>query len=416
MSLTSRAHAFSASPEYYAQLVLEFTTEDDWIEVPPSRALIEAPFWPSVTNSAETPLNDLGVPLLPPGKETVLDITMAVLRSMPALADDPNVEDVVKGMICDPYFPATQYQVHTIPKKDGGRRVIEAPSPLLKKIQRCILDGILYPSFRPSKGSMGFTPGRGILTNAQAHYCQEQATKQVLLKMDLHNFFPSIRMESVMEAMVKEIWQSDTPHKIQQLLPEEYVHLGNSGYARSLNAKEAASRLVLGICYICSLDERLPQGAPTSPFLSNLLMKRLDNTMADIAKRVGLNRYTRYADDMIVSADTVSQAATAKGIIRKLVASVPGLQINEKKTHILRHGRPQRVTGLNINHKVSVSRWKRDNIRAEICNLLTGKAQPKDGQMAKLAGYRAFMRGSDREGWDSRVESFWQRLLEKEGR
>lgn len=416
MSLTSRAHAFSESPEYSAQLVLGFSTWKDWIEVPQSRALIEAPFWQSVTNSDETPLNDLGVPLLTPGKETVLDITMTVLRSMPALADDPNVENVVKGMIFDPYFPATQYQVHTIPKKDGGRRVIEAPSPLLKKIQRCILDGILYPIFHPSKGSMGFTPGRGILTNAQAHHCRERATKQVLLKMDLHNFFPSIRMESVMEAMVKEIWQSSTPRMLQRLLPKEYARLGNSECSRRLNAKEAAGRLVLGICYICSLDERLPQGAPTSPFLSNLLMKKLDNTMAAIAQRIGINRYTRYADDMIVSADTVSQVAVAKGIIRKLVASVPGLQINEKKTHILRHGRPQRVTGLNINHKVSVSRWKRDNIRAEICNLLTGKTQPKDGQMAKLAGYRAFMRGSDREGWDSRVESFWQRLLEMEGR
>lgn len=416
MTLASRAYAFSASPEYYAQLVLEFSTERDWLEVPRSRALIEAPFWQSVTDSTETPLNDRGVLLLPPGKETVLDITMAVLRSMPALADDPNVENVVKGMICDPYFPATQYQVHTIPKKDGGRRVIEAPSPLLKKIQRCILDGILYPIFYPSKGSMGFTPGRGILTNAKAHYCREQATKQVLLKMDLHNFFPSIRMESVMEAMVKEIWTSAPLRRLRRLLPKEYVCLGNSEHARQLNAKEAAGMLVLGICYICSLDERLPQGAPTSPFLSNLLMKKLDDTMANIAHRIGINRYTRYADDMIVSADTVSQAAVAKGIIRKLVASVPGLQINEKKTHILRHGRPQRVTGLNINHKVSVSRWKRDNIRAEICNLLTGQTQPKDGQMAKLAGYRAFMRGSDREGWDSRVEPFWQRLLEMEGR
>ena len=332
------------------------------------------------------------------------------------------LQTLVKEAITNPYFGKEYYKVHKIKKKSGGTRTIEAPDPLLKKVQRCLLDRLLYPLSLPHKNSMGFRRNTSIKTNAERHFDPAKATKQFLLKVDLKDFFPSITFDAVFEALQERLvmarhrsfygfsikqdywlrkrgfcgWGSVAPCPDTQ---EERLH----DYVRFV-------RFCLGVCYLCTVDDRLPQGAPTSPYLSNLVMYKLDHVFHTVAGNIGLNVYTRYADDMIVSGDNARGVCVMRNIIKRYINKHSSLDLNLKKIGIFRHGQPQRVTGLNINHKVSVSRWKRDNVRAEIHNLVTGKTTLKDGQLRRLEGIRSFMRHAHKEGWDARVEPLWQRL------
>lgn len=215
------------------------------------------------------------------------------------------------------------------------KRWIEAPDEILKRIQEHILHSVLY-KMAPTKFAHGFIHGRSIVSCAKEH-----TGKKFVLKLDLKNFFPSISRDMVYGAMFSEL----TPENVKIIIPA---------------------------IELCLMDGRLPQGAPTSPAISNIVCKPLDMVLYGIAERFGLT-YTRYADDLIFSSndDTIYKVIP---IIKSTIVKF-GLVVNEKKVKVLKKHQRQTVTGLVVNAdgKTSVRRKKRMNLRAFMHQILIGK-------------------------------------------
>lgn len=215
------------------------------------------------------------------------------------------------------------------------KRWIEAPDEILKGIQKQILHSVLY-KMAPTKFAHGFIHGRSIVSCAKEH-----TGKKFVLKLDLKNFFPSISRDMVYGAMFSEL----TPENVKIIIPA---------------------------IELCLMDGRLPQGAPTSPAISNIVCKPLDMVLYGIAERFGL-AYTRYADDLIFSGndDTIYKIIP---IIKSTIVKF-GLVVNEKKVKVLKKHQRQTVTGLVVNAdgKTSVRRKKRMNLRAFMHQILIGK-------------------------------------------
>lgn len=206
------------------------------------------------------------------------------------------------------------YTRHTMLKRDGSLRVLDEPDPELKLEQRRILHEILRDL--PVHAAVhGFVEGRSIHTNAVVHVDAE-----VLVRVDLRDFFPSV-----------------TTARVAGL------------FRRAGCPDDEAARLAL----VCTLDGRLPQGAPTSPALANAACHRLDRRLAGFAAHIGW-RYTRYADDLTFSAPrgAVGPAAYPVGALVAAVtrfARDEGFQVNERKTELAGPGEQLRVTGLIVN-------------------------------------------------------------------
>ena len=326
-----------------------------------------------------------------------------------------------------PELITARYTIHQIPKKSGGMRTIEAPDDVLKEVQRAILHYAVAPAKWWTNQTTGFVEGKSICTNAELHADENSdrytASKRWLLKMDLKDFFPSITLNQILYALWTELGdfkvilgsypelETDTsfyraPHKYGFIWKRS--RRAAPGPSRLMKAKELS--IWLGLMYLCVLDERLPQGAPTSPALSNLVYKPVDIALMKISECRPEVVYTRYADDLIVTAADTSALFMMKNKIQHVIERIPGAIINPKKTTVLRHGRPMRVTGININHVPSVSRVKRDQIRRRLF-LISKKGEVTFADKSELNGHRAFMRGVDHQGWDARCENLFQLML-----
>ena len=155
-----------------------------------------------------------------------------------------------------------------------------------------------------------------------------------------------------------------------------------------------------GKTYYVSLGPRcLPQGAPTSPAITNALCLRLDRRLAGLAKKLGW-RYTRYADDMTfsLSADHKGQPRLGAllGCVRRVVQA-EGFAVNDEKTRVHRTGGRQSVTGLVVNGEGQprAPRKLRRELRAAIHNLRNGKPLKEGESVARLAGYAAYVYMTD---------------------
>lgn len=215
------------------------------------------------------------------------------------------------------------YRSFQIPKKSGGTRKIDEPLPDLKSIQSWILSNILS-SCSVSKYAKAYIKGKNVKDNARFH-----RGKKYVINLDITDFFPSIH-----------IWQ------INQIFTQ-------LGYASDVS---------LFFAHLCTLNNCLPQGAPTSPYLSNLFFRDLDEQIALYSKNNGW-RYTRYADDMSFS---------GSGDIRELIKTIStfvynyGLLLNSKKTRVLGRGARQQITGIVVNEKMQVNRNIRRDIRQKM--------------------------------------------------
>ena len=224
------------------------------------------------------------------------------------------------------------YYRFEIPKKNGKTRHIAAPKTQLKTAQRGILDQILQKA-EVSELSHGFIKSRSVLTSAKSH----QAGPDLLINMDLENFFPTITFERV-----RGLFQS----------------FGYSGYIASLLAMICTycERMPLEIKgetkYIKTSDRILPQGSPASPMITNIICRKMDKRMNGLCQKLGLT-YTRYADDMSFSyrGDTGNFAVGSfLNSVRKIIEE-EGFHIKEEKTHILRKNNRQYITGIVINNE-----------------------------------------------------------------
>lgn len=231
-----------------------------------------------------------------------------------------------------------------IPKKTGGNRKISAPTHLLKKTQKWILENILE-KIQLHDAAHGFRLKHSIVTNAEHH-----VGKEVIINIDLKDFFPSISYTRV-KGLFKSFGYSETASTIFGLICTE-----PKIKEIELNGK---TELLL------SWTKRyLPQGAPTSPAITNILCHRLDRRLHSMAKQYGFD-YTRYADDLTFSASGESLDNICNIFQNtRFIVEQEDFEINEQKTRVIRRYRQQEVTGIVVNEKLNVSREKLKNFRA----------------------------------------------------
>ncbi len=271
---------------------------------------------------------------------------------------------------------ATQihYRRFVIPKRGGGERAIWAPLPKLKAAQHWVLHHIAEKL--PVHGAVhGFLAGRSILTNAAVH-----TNARLVVKVDVKDFFPTVTLARVKGIFRKAGYREQVATLLALLCteaPREVVQLEGQTYYVSLGPR-------------C-----LPQGAPTSPALTNTLCLRLDRRISGLARRLGYN-YTRYADDLTFSLPAGHQGKPRLGALLGLVRRIleaEGFRLNPEKTRVHRRGGRQQVTGLVVNGegKPRVPRTLRRQLRAAIHNQRLGKP-PREGETtARLAGYAAYI-------------------------
>lgn len=219
--------------------------------------------------------------------------------------------------------PDTYYRSFTLPKRSGGQRWIRAPRAALKVIQRWIHDWILT-TMTPSLIATAFVSGRGIFTNAAPHI-----GKRNLLKTDIVDFFGSVRRQEV-----------------------ESVFSG-TGFSSPVAAQLAD---------LTTLQESLPQGAPSSPLLSNLVTRQLDSDLQAFANE-RQSDVTRYADDLAISSSAYEYGPADLAILAGLLEA-HGYQMNESKTHLIGGGYRHVIAGVSTSKAAMYPRSKRREWRA----------------------------------------------------
>ncbi len=222
-----------------------------------------------------------------------------------------------------------------VPKKSGGLRIVSAPHQSLAAAQRWVLDNILA-KLPVEQAAHGFVAGRSTLSNAQSH-----AGQGVLVNVDLEGFFPSIGFPRVRHL---------------------FRRLGYSGSIATLLAllcTECPRKKVIydGTIYFVATGKRgLPQGACTSPAISNQIARKLDRRLTGLAMKLGIV-YTRYADDLTFSANKAFNDKVGYLLARiRHVAKDEGFALNPAKTRVKRAHTRQIVTGLVVNDKPAVPR------------------------------------------------------------
>jgi retron-type reverse transcriptase len=238
------------------------------------------------------------------------------------------------------------YHRYSIAKKTGGVRYISAPKPALKKAQSWVQDNILARLVMQPEAH-GFVPKHSIVTNATPH-----SGKLVVINLDLKDFFPSITFRRV-KGLFRKLGYSEHVATVFGLLCTEPPRV-----AAELDSK----------VYHVALGARvLPQGACTSPAITNALCRRLDRRLAGLAKKHGFT-YTRYADDLTFSGDNTKAVGRLLKSVRSIVAG-EGLVEHPRKTRVMRRSNRQEVTGLTVNAKPSISRKELRTLRAILCNV-----------------------------------------------
>jgi RNA-directed DNA polymerase len=215
------------------------------------------------------------------------------------------------------------YRSFSISKRDGSERLIKEPLPTLKEIQKIITNDILK-NIEISKASKAFSPKSTIKKNARIHLRQ-----RTIVKVDVKDFFHSIKEFSVFNIFYE------------------------LGYTRCV---------AMLLARLCTLDGCLPQGAPTSPYISNIFCRRIDDAL--LAHCVENNfRYTRYADDITISGNEIPKSIIS--LIRSEIRLF-GLKLNKEKTKYYGKGSQKIVTGLAVNEKLQVPREMRREFRKNV--------------------------------------------------
>jgi len=269
---------------------------------------------------------------------------------------------------------ASHYQKFYIPKKSGGKRLISAPMPRLKQVQYWILENI-FNKVAIHAAVHGFALERSIISNAQPHI-----GKAVVVNIDVKDFFPSIHYKRV-RGLLQQLGYSEKIAIILALLCTEAV------------TEEVT---IDGQHYFVQKGERvLPQGAPTSPAITNILCYKLDKRLQGLATKNQCS-YTRYADDVTFSFDNTGINAQQLVWRIKKILSNEGFTVHPDKIRIMRKGACQEVTGVVVNEKLGINRKKLRQFRAALHQLKTKDASEIKWGTGNLAsavtGYANFVK------------------------
>lgn len=240
-------------------------------------------------------------------------------------------------------YPSPRYKSFIINKRNGSPRVIHEPRAKLKALQDKVLL-FLEENAAPAKPCVhGFTVGKSIVTNAKKH-CSPQT--KFVLNVDLKDYFPSINFYRVRGIFMKKPFSCS--HAVATVLAQ-----------------------------ICTHNNELPQGAPTSPFLANLASRRLDTELMDLAKRHRAT-YTRYADDLTFSFSVRKASSLPENICsydsgvltlgKELISTIEhnSFDINPSKSRISTPLHRMEVTGITINEFPNVKRNFVDRVRGTL--------------------------------------------------
>ena len=317
--------------------------------------------WLNERDSDEERLRQSGLPVL----ATPADVARALgisLRSLRGLAFHAEVTRL------------NNYVRFTIPKRSGGVRVLQAPQRRLAAVQQWILREIL-DRLPVSAQAQGFVRGRSVVTNAALHCGQA-----VVLNLDVQEFFPSIPFARVRRVFISAGY-SKCVATILALVCTECPRQELTFEGRRL--------------WVASGPRGLPQGACTSPALSNLVCLRLDRRLQGLSARLGLV-YSRYADDLTFSGP--AELRQRVGAVLKSVTGIlqaEGLQVHPGKTRVQPRSTAQLVTGLVVNDRPGVRRDEVRRIRAILHRAAREglQAQNREGH----PNFRAWLYG--RIGW-----------------
>ncbi|MBC8104836.1 MAG: RNA-directed DNA polymerase [Cytophagales bacterium] len=233
------------------------------------------------------------------------------------------------------------YARFAIPKKKGGVRVLSSPKRRLRVAQSWLLKNVLEP-LPVHSAAMAFRPGKSVVDNAAPH-----AGQAIVVKTDLKDFFPSLGLRRI-KGLFEGLGYNEGVATLFALLATETPRI-----AVMFDGKR---RFVA-----VSKQRGLPQGACTSPALTNLLCRNFDARLAGAAAAFGF-RYTRYADDLTFShASDKAPVGVLLALIRKIVAD-ENLTVNEEKTQVLRLSDRQSITGLVVNGS-ETPRVSREDLR-----------------------------------------------------
>lgn len=308
-------------------------------------------------------LQSLGLPVLHDGKElaAAMGISLAELRWLGYHR---------RGA------PLVHYHRYDIPKKTGGARHISAPKARLARAQQWVLANIL-DKLQVSEHAHGFVRGHSVVTNARPH-----VKRACVVNLDLKDFFPTISFRRC-KGLFGKMGYSEHVATVLALLCTEPPRV-------LVELDDKRTHVALG-------ERVLPQGACTSPAITNLLCRRLDKRLAGLARRHGL-AYTRYADDLSFSGDTLDESALL-GSVRRVVEA-EGFRVHPDKTRVMRKGRRQEVTGVVVNARPSIPREDWRQLRAILHNAAKQglESQNRDHRpdfAAHLAGRVAWVRMVD---------------------
>jgi len=258
----------------------------------------------------------------------------------------------LKGLTSKNSGPSLNHYRYTfVPKRSGSLRLIEAPKARLKQSQRKILSSILNRI--PSHPTVhGFVKGRSIQTFAASHVGQ-----RVVLRMDLQDFFPSFRAARV-QAFFRT---AGYPESVADLLTGICTHAAPREIWKGLPAPPGEMRALYS-------RPHLPQGAPTSPALANLLTYRADCRLHGLAQASGAV-YTRYADDLAFSGgERLHRGIERFSLHAAAILLEEGFAIQHRKTRIMRQGVRQHMAGLVTNQRVNIVRADFDGLKAILTN------------------------------------------------
>ncbi len=272
----------------------------------------------------------------------------------------------------------SHYHYRILAKDGGSVRLIEAPKQHLKMLQKRILTEILE-KIPVHEAAHGFRKGRSIKTFAEPH-----VAKRVVLRMDLQDFFPSVRGGRV-QAMFRMAGYSES-------LADLLGGLCTNAAPRMLWTRST------GIDALRLSDSRslyswphLPQGAPTSPALANICAYRVDCRLTGLARSAGAV-YTRYADDLAFSGDEGFERSVER--FASLVAAIlreEGFEVQHRKTRVMRQGVRQYLAGLVTNDRLNVARSDFDRLKAILTNCVRHGAESQNRE--ELNDFRAYLEG-----------------------
>jgi retron-type reverse transcriptase len=251
--------------------------------------------------------------------------------------------------------PLQHYRYALIQKRNGDPRLLESPKPNLKSIQRKILSEILNKiPLHPA--AHGFAKQKSCLTNARIH-----AAENFVITFDLQNFFPTITLPRI-HGLFRALGY---PHPVARHLAGLCTTITPKTILQSLPTQTHARHAT----------PHLPQGAPTSPALANLLAYKLDHRLQKLSLSANAN-YTRYADDLAFSGPE-SFRKSIKSFAKTVTTIITeeGFTLNPSKTSQMPAHQSQKITGITINRHCNIPRNDYDALKATLHNCLrTGPA------------------------------------------